>query len=78
MHDKNVVSQFYFFMWNVWTKDVCLEIYGKVMGEHFWSKFIGYHDAGGFDHAVAKMYADISDHYRDDLVNAAIEYYKNK
>lgn len=78
MHDTNVVSQFYFFMWNVWTKDVCLEIYGKIMGEHFWNKYKFYKREYGHGSAVARMYFDMTDSNRNMLVEAAIEHYKNQ
>jgi len=71
--NENIVSSFFFYMWNSWGKDECEIVYGWEC-EHFWSKwaFNANETARG---AAEKFYKDLSTNNRLKLVKRACELY---
>lgn len=68
--NENIVSSFFYYMWNKWgTQEECKQVFGY-LSEHFWEKweslFQRYH--GG---AVERFYAELSDNNRRLLVERA-------
>lgn len=69
----NIVSSFFFYMWNTWCKEECQKVFGS-MYEHFWSKWcsLATPSASG---SSEKFYSALSEYNRRLLVNRACEIY---
>lgn len=63
----DAVNSLFYYMWNEWSKEESLKIFGNVMGEHFYSKWNIYN--GNFE----SLWANMSDENREKLLNRAIE-----
>ena len=73
---ENIVSSFMYYMWNAWSKEECLKVFGNHMGEHFWSKWeSAWNRLGGPWGATESLYADMGTEYRKKLVDRACELY---
>ena len=69
------VSCFVYYMANAWSKKEAINLYGKIMGEHFWYKWC---TAGEYpDLCTMKLYYNMTAKYREMLVSRAIEVYEN-
>lgn len=75
---ENAVSSFFYYMWNGWDEDECRTVFAG-MHKHFWEKWCSLADnkksALG---AAERFYADLSDHYREMLVERAITVYDGR
>ncbi|MDR2005300.1 MAG: hypothetical protein LBQ74_19940 [Prevotella sp.] len=69
--DENIVSSFFYYMWNSWYKEECQKIFGW---EHFWNKWI-YHTKDTTRGAAEKFYNDLDTGNRIKLVKRACEVY---
>jgi hypothetical protein len=54
------------FMANRWSKDVAIEIFGEVMGNHFFSKWCGNETP---DHRTMRLFYEMSDNYLQQLID---------
>ena len=72
----NAVSSFFYYMWNAWSEDECKVVYGE-MSRHFWRKWSQMTDKGVFG-AAERFYAELTDHYREKLVERAVSLYDGK
>ena len=72
----NAVSSFFYYMWNAWSEDECKVVYGE-MYRHFWEKWSQMTDKGVFG-AAERFYAELTDHYREKLVERAVSLYDGK
>lgn len=70
---ENIVSSFFFYMWNAWWKEECKIVFGWEY-EHFWSKWI-HHTKEDTSGAAEKFYADLTTNNRVKLVKRACEVY---
>ncbi len=72
---ENIVSSYFYYMWCGWgTKEECIYVFGKVLGEHFWEKWCGiYHE--NRRGAAEIFYAELSTDNRRKLVERACEVY---
>ena len=71
---ENIVSSFFFFMWNAWgSEEECREVFGADSA-HFWEKWksIFKHNNRG---AAEIFYAELSESNRKKLVNRACQIY---
>jgi len=73
---ENAVSSFFYYMWNAWNEDECKVVYGE-MSRHFWEKWSQMTDKGIFG-ASERFYAELTDHYREKLVERAVSLYDGK
>ena len=73
---ENAVSSFFYYMWNAWSEDECKVVYGE-MSRHFWEKWSQMADKGIFG-AAERFYAELTDHYREKLVERAVSLYDGK
>ena len=73
---ENAVSSFFYYMWNAWSEDECKVVYGE-MSRHFWGKWSQMTDKGAFG-AAERFYAELTDHYREKLVERAVSLYDGK
>ncbi len=71
---ENIVSSFFFFMWNGWCKEECKIIFGWEF-QHFWDKWCGMCKIYNVYSATEKYYADLTQGNRVKLVNRACEIY---
>lgn len=70
------MSSFFYYMWNAWSEDECKVVYGE-MSRHFWRKWSQMTDKGAFG-AAERFYAELTDHYREKLVERAVSLYDGK
>lgn len=73
-HRENIVSSFFFFMWNAWCKEECRIIFGWEF-QHFWDKWCGMCKRYNVYSATENYYADLTQGNRVKLVNRACEIY---
>ncbi|MBF0648732.1 hypothetical protein IR083_07860 [Dysgonomonas sp. GY75] len=71
--NENIVSSFFFYMWNAWHLEESQKIFGWEW-EHFWNKWI-YHTKETTRGAAEKFYADLDTGNRIKLVKRACELY---
>ncbi len=71
---ENIVSSYFFFMWNAWCKEECKIVFGGEY-QHFWDKWCGICKVYKVYSATERFYAELSDSYRVRLVNHACEKY---
>ena len=70
---ENIVSSYFFYMWNVWSKEECQTVFGP-MYKHFWEKWC--HCADRDLHGAAeRFYAELSPTNRCLVVKRACELY---
>lgn len=72
--NENIVSSFFFYMWNGWgTKEECRQVFGNLC-DHFWAKWCEFFREyrGG---AAEMFYAGLSDDNRRKLVERACAVY---
>ena len=74
---RKVVDNFFYFMWNQWSEDKCMELFkeNKMLGEHIWNKWLRNAEDVGPCAAVAPFYASIDNGVRQTLIDAAMEHY---
>ena len=66
---ENAVSSFFYYMWNAWCEEECRTVF-KEMHPHFWEKWSLMTDKGIFG-AAERFYAELTDRYREKLVERA-------
>lgn len=71
---ENAVSSFFFYMWNSWNENECSIVFSG-MHKHFWDKWCGLADNMSALGAAERFYAELSDNYREMLVNRAVTVY---
>lgn len=69
---ENIVSSFFFFMWNAWCKEECETVFGYGF-QHFWNKWCGFYEKYSVYAATDRFYADLTTDNREKLVNRACE-----
>lgn len=75
---ENVVSSFFYYMWNKWSREECINVYGKgCLSSHFWNKWVYIRKQYGTYGATERFYAELSENNRALLVARALECYRN-
>lgn len=74
---ENIVSSFFFYMWNGWCKEECKIVFGWEF-QHFWDKWCEMCKIYKVYSAAEKFYADLTEHNRVKLVNRACELYDGR
>ena len=72
----NAVSNFFYYMWNAWSKEECKIVFGGQY-QHFWEKWCANSDKAIFG-AVERFCADLSESSRELLVERAVTLYDGK
>lgn len=67
------VNAYFYYMWNRFSKEECIAIWGKIMGEHFFKKWCGMNN--DFLASSERLWADLSNNNRQLLLNRAWKYY---
>ena len=71
---ENIVSSFFFYMWNYWgSKEECRNVFGSDSA-HFWEKWCVLFKANSHG-AAERFYAELSPSNRKQLVERACEIY---
>lgn len=74
MDKKSELDCFFYFMWNEWSKEVCIEIFGENLGNHYWSKYERFLSES-VSGAPAIMYGVMDASKRRKIVDRAIKHY---
>lgn len=75
MNKDSDLDCYLFFMWNEWCKDICLAIFGKLMGEHIWGKWCHLCEEYRSVGAPAAIYSELDAEKRRAIVERAIKHY---
>lgn len=73
---ENIVSSFFYYMWNVWGEEECRTVFGP-MHRHFWEKWCHCTDRD-LHGAAERFYAELSDSNRHRIVERACELYDGR
>lgn len=73
--EMNIVSSYFYYMWNAWGQEECKLVFANADWMHFWSKWCGICDRRGIWGAAECLWAELSDTYRELLVRRACELY---
>lgn len=71
--NENIVSSFFYYMWNRWSKTECETVFGGMAG-HFWAKWCGL-SSTTLSGAAERFYAELGNNARDKIVERACELY---
>lgn len=75
--NENIVSSFFFYMWNTWSREECEAIQWTCEPDHIWSKWGEACDCGARG-AAEKFYMELSDTNRQALVERATTLYNGR
>lgn len=74
--EENDVTSFFYYMWNVWSKEECRKAFEGRDWQHFWNKWCGICSRHSVYGAAERFYSELSKQYRDLLVKRALEVYR--
>ena len=63
------------FMYNQWTEQICRAIFGTQLGDHIWSKWLGFREYQGIESAIFNMWFALDRECTYKILNFAFEYY---
>lgn len=75
--NENIVSSFFYYMWNTWCKEECEAIQWTCGADHIWSKW-SQECRYGVRGAAERFYAELSDANRIALVKRATTLYNGR
>lgn len=78
MDTKSELDCYLYFMWNVWSKDICLTLFDGDLGEHLWHKWRGCVCCYGHYAAPSVYYSDLDEGRRKTLREAAFRHYNKE
>lgn len=71
--NENIVSSYFYYMWNRWSKAECETVFGNMAG-HFWGKWCSLSNNSPSG-AAERLYAELSNDARRKIVERACELY---
>lgn len=71
--NENIVSSFFYYMWNRWSKAECETVFGSMAG-HFWAKWCGL-SSTTLSGAAERFYAELGNNARDKIMERACALY---
>ena len=74
----NETLSYMIFMANVWSENVCKAIYGKLLGQHIWDKYISYVNNDGMYGAMAKLVFELDNENLKKLIDYACSKYNGR
>lgn len=74
-NQENIVSSFFYYMWNAWCEEECKKAFEGGDWKHFWKKWCGICDAHGVWGAAERFFAELSERNKDLLVKRACQVY---
>jgi hypothetical protein len=77
---NNDVASFFYYMWNSWSKEECMEAFflASCEWEHYWNKWVHFSKTLGTDAAISRFFASLDNDAQDLLVKRALELYNRK
>lgn len=66
----NEVTNFMFYMFNVWNEKESIKLFGEDLGKHIFAKWVDYHRDD------LRWYGSLDNECRQKIVDSANEYYK--
>lgn len=69
----NEVTKFMWYMYNKWTRDEAVNLFGEDLGLHIWNKYLEIYDTTA-DYNLA-WYSELDNECRQTIVNRANEIY---
>lgn len=76
--EMNIVSSYFYYMWNAWSKQECEIVFAHSDWKHFWNKWEEACNRGGISGAAERLWAELSDTYREPLIKRACELYDGR
>lgn len=70
----NEVTNFMYYMYNKWDKEECINLFGEMLGNHIFAKWVHYNGNLG----ELRFYAELDGSIRQRLVDRANELYRQK
>jgi hypothetical protein len=74
--NENIVSSYFYYMWNRWSKTECETVFGSMAG-HFWEKWCGLSNPTPSG-AAERLYAELGNEARRKIVKRACELYNGQ
>lgn len=71
--NENIVSSYFYYMWNRWSKAECETVFGSMIG-HFWEKWCDLSN-DSLSGAAERFYAALDNNARQKIVERACELY---
>lgn len=71
--NENIVSSYFYYMWNRWSKTECETVFGNMAG-HFWEKWCSLSNPSPSG-AAERLYAELGNDARRKIVERACELY---
>lgn len=76
MAHRQAINNFLMYMWNHWSFDTCMEIFGERLGHHIWGKWIAICQDYGSTGGVAVLWSQLDAECQYALADKANGYYK--
>ena len=74
----NIIASFFYYMWNKWSKEECLIVFGESgISHHIWNKWQSLSESH-FKGATERLFAELDDESRELLINRAIALYNGR
>lgn len=74
--NENIVSSYFYYMWNRWSKTECETVFGSMAG-HFWEKWCSLSNPTPSG-AAERLYAELGNEARRKIVKRACELYNGQ
>lgn len=75
MNKQSELDCYLYFMWNAWSYDECIALFGENLGKHIWSKWNALCCDCGVAGAPAALYAALDEEKHQTLKERAVAYY---
>lgn len=75
MDKSSTLDCYLYYMWNTWSYEECIIIFGEMIGSHIWVKWIRECQDFGAKGAPASFYAELDRGTRKKIVQRAIAHY---
>ena len=77
MTKSSELDCYLYFMWNCWSEEICIKLFGKVMGKHYWSKWSLMYKKYTAYGASGPFYAELDESARAVIRNHAYAHYNH-
>lgn len=74
--NENIVSSYFYYMWNRWSKEECDTVFGNMAG-HFWEKWCHLSNSSPSG-AAERLYAELGNDARRKIVERACKLYNGQ
>ena len=77
-NNTTAVLSYAIYMANAWSKSEAITIWGKMLGEHIWNKWVSYNELYGTHAASMKLVYELDNTNLEKLVERANELYEGR